>query len=314
MALDMRRLPIGFFLLFLSSLVGCRPVSPREALTPTPLQATPLLHTLTPTYRPVPTATLTPMMPTATFDIIGTVVAANQSEALPPLLSPDGNWRAEVSLYPCASIGGEGEFAYEQLTLIYLPNGSRTLADEQLQACGGLGAFGLKALFWSSNSRYLYYTNAREGVPDGCGYWTPPYLRIDVTSMRSEMLGGGMLSPDRARLATWQGQELVLWDIDGGEIGRVSVLFPDLESGPLAWSPDGQALVYLQVETFCPLAGVSNLVLLELPDLKQSLLLASPQQSFGAVFWEVPSELRLLDEQGKEWRYNFNTKKISPKL
>jgi hypothetical protein len=208
-------------------------------------------------------------------------------------------------------VNGEGEYAFEQLKLVHLPDGQERIADSQLQVCGGLGAFGLKALFWSANGRYLYYTDAREGLPDGCGYWTPPYLRLDLATMERHFLGGGAQSPDGAKLATLQERAWVVWEVNGGEMGRFPLLFPEFEVGPLAWSPDSQALVYLQVGSFCPPSGPSYGVLISLSDLQQSLLLES-QQHFGAVFWGSQDELRLLDEQGMEWRYNFKTRALSP--
>lgn len=74
-------------------------------------------------------------------------------------------------IYDCVPVGAVEENAYEQLKLIQIDNSVAKIVDNQLRSCGGLGAFGLAGLFWSPNSSYFYYTNAREGVPDGCGYW-----------------------------------------------------------------------------------------------------------------------------------------------
>jgi hypothetical protein len=237
-------------------------------------------------------------------------MASNEPKISSSLLSPDGKWRAEVVTYACVAVGGVDENAYEQLILTQVDNGVEKLADNQLQYCGGLGAFGLEGLFWSQNSRYFYYTNEREGVPGGCGYWERPIIRLDVRNLELDHMGGGPRSPDGARLATWQGQELVVWDINEGEIARVSAIEPEFGPGAITWSPDSQALSYVQLASYCPLSGKSYVVRLDLPTLKQTLLLESETPTFGNAAWDVQNELTLFDENGREWRYNFTTQEL----
>lgn len=202
--------------------------------------------------------------------------------------------------------------AYEQLKLIEVARASEKIVDSQFQNCGGLGAYGLVGLFWSPNSRYFYYTNAREGVPDGCGHWERPVVRLDVVNREIKNLGGGPISPDRTKLATWQGQELVIWDINRGEISRAPAISPTANTGPIAWSPDGTALVYLQTKGDCYPLGRTYLVHFDLDKHKQVLLFSSENPSFGAVIWDAPGQLRLFDENNKEWRYEFLTRQLTP--
>lgn len=254
------------------------------------------------------TETLKPA--TATPDIAGTVVAMSKPRIDSSLSSPDGKWRAEIVIHDCVLTGELDENAYEELRLVQVDTNVIKVVDDQLQNCGGLGAFGLEGLFWSPNSRYFYYTNAREGFPDGCGYWERPILRLDVNNLQFEYLGGGPNSPDGTKLATWQGYELVIWNINEDEIARFPAISPDAQIGPIAWSQDNQALVYFQVESYCPLAGKSYLVRLDLSKLSQAILLESNQTTFGYVSWDSPNELRLFDENGKEWHYEFDTKDL----
>jgi hypothetical protein len=269
---------------------------------------------MTATFTPRPTGTVTPTeipkTPTATPDMAATVVAISKPRIYSPLPSPDGNWRAEVVIYDCVPVGGVDKNAYEQLKLIPKGGGAAKIADSQLQYCGGLGAFGLAGLFWSPNSRYFYYTDTREGVPDGCGYWERPIIRLDVSDLRLEYLGSGPRSPDGTKLATWQGQELVVWDINEGQMARISATASDAETGPITWSPDSQALVYVQFASYCPLSGKSFIVRLDLHELAQTLLLESETPTFGNAAWDVPNELRLFDEKGKEWRYDLATQEL----
>jgi hypothetical protein len=180
-----------------------------------------------------------------------------------------------------------------------------------------LGAFGLEGLFWSSNSRYFYYTNAREGFPDGCpGYWERPILRLETGTNKVENLGSGPLSPDGTTLATWQGKELVLWDVNEGiETGRVSPAVMNAEmgaGGPIIWSPDSQALVYVQSGSYCQPSTNSSVVRLDLQTLEQETLLESESPLFGGASWEKPNELTLFDENRNPWVYNFDTQELDP--
>ncbi len=271
-----RSLFATFFLL-----AACQPITP-VAVTPTPI----------------------------TPDPVATVMAAGAPRTLTPLASPDGQWQAAVTAYACAPIG-DGDLAYEQLTLINTATGSQTVAATQTIACGGLGAYGLANLFWSAGSRYLYYTTARDGAPDGCGYWTPPVTRLDVTTLTTTDLGGGVLSADGARLAAWQGREVVIWDVDGGAIARAAAALPDLLPGPLAWSPDSNALVYLLVASFCPPTGASALVRVDLPDAAQTVLLESAAPTFVGVAWDDADSLTLTDATGAGWRYDLATGELA---
>lgn len=287
--------------------------------TPTPTAITP---TLTATISPTATADISPtvaepIVPTATTstiaatpDIAETVAALSEPRVYAPLLSPDGKWRAEAVIYDCVSVNGEGEKAYEQLRLIQVQEGVELVADSQLLNCGGLGSFGFAGLYWSPNSRYFYYTDAREGVPDGCGYLHRPVVRLDATNLDIEHLGGGPLSPDGTRIATSQRKEIVVWDINEGELSRIPAIASDAATGPIAWSPDNNALVYLQNDSYCPFPGKSYVVLIDLLERESTLLLESDSPSFSGASWDRPGMLRLIDGEGKQWSYTFTSEEL----
>jgi hypothetical protein len=271
------------------------------------------------TLEPIVTPTAIAKTPIATLDVAETstaiakaVVAASQPKIHASYLSPDKKWRAEVIFYACVKVWGAGENAYEQLKLIEASSGIEKIVDSQLQYCGGVGAYGLGGLFWSPNSRYFYYTSAREGVPNGCGYWERPVIRFDTVNRSLAYLGGGPVSPDKTKIATWQEHKIVVWDLDQGEIARASAIAPTATVGPLTWSPDSGALVYVQTTFNCFPLGKTYVVRLDLPELTSTLLLESEAPSFNGVIWDAPNRLRLFDEQGKEWRYNFVTKELEP--
>jgi WD40 repeat protein len=243
------------------------------------------------------------------------VISIQQPELYASYLSPDGMWRMDITIYSCVKVGeGMDELAYEKLTLIDLASGEELLADEQLQNCGGVGAYGFAGRFWSPNSRYFYYTNAQQGFPDGCGYWDAPLSRFDIASLENEYLGAGTLSPDGSKLATWDGgkQALVIWDVDYGELSRFTPVSDILDMGPVVWSPDSRSLVYIQVESWCPVSGKSLLAKVDASGYTQSLVLESDDPTFAGAEWDDMDILSLFDQDGKAWRFNLLTGELAP--
>jgi hypothetical protein len=240
------------------------------------------------------------------------VISKSQPKTHGSYLSPDGQWQAEIVIYDCVQTTEQDTNAYEQLKLINTADKRETMIDSQFLNCGGMGAYGLDGLVWASNSRYFYYTNAREGVPDGCSFWERPLFRVDVNNQQVEKLGSGPVSPDGSKLATRQGQDLVVWEINGAELGRTTVAIQQAGLGPIAWSPDSQKLVYLQSETLCPPTGNSYLVEVAPPDYESKIVLESKTSTFGRIEWDTANQLRLFDENEVVWHYDFATQTLAP--
>ena len=303
-----------FLLLSILLFTGCSSIATTPIVTTTPI--TPLA------IKGSETSAATPDLSATEYSIASTaIVEAILSTALPRLYksypSPDGKWQAEISIYDCINVdtGIDADAnGYEQLQLIEVHGGEKQLVDSQLQNCSGLGAAGLEGLYWSSNSRYFYYTDARDGMPDGgCGYWDKPILRLDVNNLEIEQLGGGPLSPDGTKIVTWQGKELVIRDInEGREVGRLSpyILNADTGTGDIAWSPDSQAFVYVQLESYCQLSGKSQIVHVDVSTLRQMILLESAEPTLARASWDAPDEIKLFDENGKQWIYDLGSKEL----
>lgn len=242
---------------------------------------------------------------TATPDIAATVVAVQQPRVYGSSSSPDGQWRADFIRYECANIGGVDEFAYEQLKLVNVTNGDEQIVDGQLQSCGGVGASGLGGLFWSPNSRYFYYTDAREGVPDGGrSCWKPALIQYDVANRKTERLSEVWApSTDGKTVAMWQeGDDLIIWSLDEGETGRIPIMWnpgegdkrtPEAGICDIAWSPDGQQLAY--VESACPASFVVYSVLhVNLNTAEQKVLVRLESDFlFREVQWETATQIKL---------------------
>ena len=254
--------------------------------------------------------------PTPTLDALGTVVASQQPrvESHP---SPDGRWVAEILVYECVQVTEEQENAYQELRLTEVETGQPLTVDSQFLFCGGLGASGLGGRFWSPDSRFFYYTNARTGVPDGCGYFTSPYLRVDTLDLSTDYLGMGSVSPDERKLAVWREGDsgervngvLAIWSIQGELLGIAVLPPPIVLAGPIAWSPDSRSVAFLTSENYCPL-GLTALGRMQLDMMIPVTILQSADPSFGGLSWEAPSLVTLTDEQGGLWTYDFATREL----
>ena len=274
--------------------------------------------TITPNPTPIPaTATETPVL-TPNYDqtataVVQAVISTVQPRVHSSMLSPDENWRVETIIYDCTQVTEDGPNAYEQLKLIRISDGTESVIATQLLYCGGVGAYGFEGLWWSSNSRYFYYTDAREGSPDGlCWYWEHPIYRADVLTQETEFIGEGPLSPDQTKIAMWREKDLVIWGLDEGELASIPAANPDAKRGPITWSPDSQSLVYLQTESDCFPFGKSYLIRVDVFKGEQTLLLESKPISFIHVSWETPDRISLSDDQGNQWSYDFVYSKLEP--
>jgi hypothetical protein len=281
-------------------------VTPPELIVPT---ASAPEATRPPSPRPA-TPAITP-----TPDALATVIASQQPrvESYP---SPDGRWIAEILSYDCVRVSEEQENAYQELRLTEVETRQPVTVDSQFLFCGGLGASGLGGRFWSADSRFFYYTDARTGVPDGCGYFTSPYLRVDILDISAEYLGMGSVSPDERKLAVWwegdSGERvngmLAIWDIQGELLGIAQVPPPIVLPGPIAWSPDSRSVAFLTSRA--PAAGLTALGRMELDMMVPVIILQSADPSFGGLNWDAPSLVTLTDEQGGSWTYNFATRNL----
>jgi hypothetical protein len=295
---------------------GCAPrptpaLEPARAGTIDSTQTTPSVDALSPEIG-LTTIAPEPLVREITRDEIeGIVVALEQPNLVESTLSPDGRWLAEVYSYDCVAVSPEQEYAYQELRLVKTGAMRTRVMDSQLIACGGLGAYGLAGRFWSSNSRYFYYTDASIGVPDGCGYWSPPYLRVDPVNLQVEPLGSGPISPDGTLLAAWQADRLGVWRVEGERIGLVDIPTTVRTPGPIAWRPDSTAVAFLLTEADCPL-GETDLGRLDVAEMRPVVILASREPSFADVVWDAPNRVMLTDESGDRWRYNFLSRELRP--
>ncbi len=281
----------------LLALVACAPSAPTA---PTGTTTPPV-----PPASPAPRATSTPDLPA----IVMALAAPTMLGTYP---SPDGARTAEVTVYDCVTTPAGETLAYDVLEISVSAGGARSVAASQLQYCGGLGAHGLQGLFWSPNSRYFYFTDARIGVPDGgCSLWLGSMARVDVQDGSVEDLGGAVVSPDGTMIASWISDDLVLWSVDGPDGVRIPAAVPGAVNGPIAWGPDGLALAYVQTAEMCPPWGTSTIVRHRLGEAASVILLESEAPSFVQAEWAQADRLRLFDADGEVWTYDLTDDRLT---
>lgn len=209
----------------------------------------------------------------ATEEVIAAVIAATEPEILQSLTAPDTLQRAEVTVYPCVDVGGL-ETSYERLDVIDSKTGEAHLITEQVIYCGGLGAFGLGILRWSDNSAFLYFTDGREGAPDGLVInWTPPVLRVQPGDWQIERLGAGHFSRNNLWLATWSQGKISILPTNAADGGSDFPTLPaDLLIMDVLWLPDDSGVIYIQTDE--PIASSRSTVThIDIETSEQTLLL-----------------------------------------
>jgi hypothetical protein len=209
--------------------------------------------------------------------MIAAVLAAATPETIQRVDSPDGSQRAEVTVYPCVDIG-EQEGSYERLNLIDNSTGEVSLLAEQVIYCGGLGGFGLWVQRWSGDGAYLYYTDAREGVPDGqATAWVSPLWRVQLADLAVESLGQAQFSPDGAWLALWDQTQVRI--IPSAGDGTTATAFDRMPAGlqmfQATWLPDSSGLLYIQADTLYGPVSRSAVTHVDLAASAQTVLLDS---------------------------------------
>lgn len=202
-------------------------------------------------------------------ELIKTLMEQVEAQELQVTESLDGSISASVTVYSCTDIEGQ-EYAYEQLNLTP-QSGDAVVVAEQFIACGGLGGYGLWILRWTDT--YLYYTDARVGVPDGLqqGY-APPIWRFDLETMEAHNLGQALFSPDGQSLVAWSGTMIRVIESNGMETVEFTATSEDFSIATVLWLPDSSGILYIQADA--PFASTqSSVTHIDIATGEQSVLL-----------------------------------------
>jgi hypothetical protein len=228
--------------------------------------------------------------------VVATIVAARVPEVIQSHMSPDGRWRVDVVAYPCdeEATSVEHEKKLEQLILVDPQTGTETVVQSQRLTCGSaLGAAGLGGLFWSRDSEIFYYTDAREGVPDGGGglCWDRPLWRLHVDEGKAERhadVWARSRSGDQLAVVR-EGEEIVVETLGGERISSAPIPH-DREACQIAWCPEGNTFAYLRTrDPFQP--GLWDVVCVDGQAGASNVALKLQDTASVSMTWDSPTKL-----------------------
>lgn len=316
----MKYLPLNLlaiFFLLCACQVAPAPTQPAQTAIPaSTVQKTQTpLPTATTTATPSPDSTETRGAVLDENGLIAAVTSAVQPEVIQDYPTADGKFRVQVIRYECTQIESSGDrLAYEQL-LVTAADGDQVPVAQQLQNCGGLGAFGFNGHFWTTDNRYFYFDESREGIPDGasCGLWLPGLSRVDTDTMVVERLpGSGSSTPDGSVMVLWAEPDFVLWNPQGSEIARTALALDTFHLISFEIAPGGDRLIYLlRDECFSPEAK-TIVGLLDLHTMTSSTILESPPNGHVHVAWQSEDTAVLMNPAGSTFLLNISTGEIEP--
>lgn len=247
--------------------------------------------------------------------LIATLVAVGDPEIIQTLPAPDGQRRAEVWTYPCVEIADGGRRKVEELRIVEDDDDAGTVVASRPLGCEGLGAAGLGPLFWSPEGDVLYYTDAREGVPDGGGgfCWDRPLWAYNLASDNAQQLTGiWALSPDETRVAMWVERNILIMTLDRTSTDPFPLAVPNAQVCQIVWSPGSQAIAYLQSPDPHG-TGPFTLAYLN-PQAERPIVLTELEGSRAvSASWDRPTEIDMSGYEGEiqtGWTYDLTTGRL----
>jgi hypothetical protein len=314
---------------------GGEAAPPQPSATSVPAADERAAHTAEPIgTSPPPTADATREAATAqaratrdAASVATTLAAIATPLTLGPWRSSDGAREAWVEAWPCpadaaaatAAESGKGgrepDRGYERL-MVRSGEGEPTLIDSQLVHCSGLGGFGLEGHAWSGDGTVFFYTQSREGGPDGLPCGCCPGL-VAWREGVSSTLGPFVLSPKGTHAVRF------VTDDDGTAFVEVSennlrsaTPFPLPEGahggGWPTWSPDGRRLALPDWPSGCGF-GPSGALALHVEDGRwQRTPALDPEIGVMDLSWETDAQaIRLYTLPEATWRWDLETGELT---
>lgn len=172
----------------------------------------------------------------------------------------------------------------------------------------GLGYTTPQIVHWSTDYRYLYFTNAPH--PDGCGLFVnaSDLQRLDLTTGSvEEILPFGATwvlaaAPD-GTMAHSVTNELWLLDPTTGNYGAIAldVSESNVQWGNFVWSSDSQQLAFtVAYEPCLPPAWSHSTLILDRRSLEVRTVLEKDARRLQIVAWKDEDELLLVDLDGEQ--------------
>jgi hypothetical protein len=243
-------------------------------------------------------ATVSPLPPTITPDLAGL-------EQQPwSTTSPDGTWIVEgLTALPTQS----GEQYYTEMRIRQVDGELSWMPVAGWQPFG-LGYTTPRLVHWSTDGRYLYYTNAPH--PDGCG------LFVNASDLQRLDLTDGTVQEILPQNSTWvleaapdgtiayvDGTTLVLFDPKADMRQEIFLDFAqaNVQLGNLVWSPDSQRVAFTVATDPCILPNWRHAIYtVDRQSGQVHLAFPKDERRFQVVGWMDDSHLRLVDVDGRQ--------------
>ena len=238
-------------------------------------------------------------------------------------ISPDARWTAitsrefvegqERSIFKVSNDGGRIEWEIENEIFIDEPP---------------VGFWFPVPVYWSKDSKYLYYAHRASG--DGCfggnKHLGKDLERIELTTGEvSQISSGGTymsISPDEKFLATFAyGREgITIQNLLNNESKTLDLVVTQEDAGfeidqrYITWSPDSKSLVFVIMAGVCD--GVVEsyfnwIVRVDIQSFSQRLLTEKDKQGFVPISWLEKDKILVRDKDGILWWMNPDTNAIS---
>ncbi|MEZ4731103.1 MAG: DPP IV N-terminal domain-containing protein [Caldilineaceae bacterium] len=226
--------------------------------------------------------------------------------------SPDGAWVVEgLTAFP----KGNDNIYYFEMRVKKADGSVEWMAVAEWSRFG-LGYTTPQPLQWSSDGRYLYFTNAP--VPDGCGLFVnaSDLQRLDLADGTvREVLPFGTtwtlaIAPDAEKAVYSQQGKLYLLDLATANYASLTVagLEADAQFGNFVWSPDSQRVAFTIAYHACMEPEWSHsLLLLDIHTLTITTVLEKDPRRLTIREWVDGDHLALSDYDGNRWLLDLTT-------
>ncbi len=259
------------------------------------------------------------------YDFTDPATGGVASPAMPEL--------AGLDQLPWLDFAPDGTWTVEGLTAIPTQSGDQYYTEMRIkQVAGdllwtpvaewrtfGLGYTTPRIVHWSTDGRYLYYTNAPH--PDGCG------LFVNASDLQRLDLKGGTVQEILPQNSTWvleaapdgtiayiDGTTLVFFDPTNNMRQEVILDFEqsNVQLGNLVWSSDSQQLVFTVATDPCILPQWRHAIY-TVDRQGEGLRMVVPpdERRFHSIAWLDNDALLLIDFDNQQWTLDIASGELS---
>ncbi len=223
--------------------------------------------------------------------------------------SPDGTWIVEgLTALPTQS----GEQYYTEMRIRQVDGELSWMPVASWQSFG-LGYTTPRIVHWSTDGRYLYYTNAPH--PDGCG------LFVNASDLQRLDLTAGTVQKILPQNSTWvleaapdgtiayiDGTTLVLFDPKADIRQEIILDFAqaNVQLGNLVWSPDSQQVAFTVAIEPCILPQWRHAIYtVDRQGEGLRMVLPPDERRFHSIAWLDNGHLLLIDFDSQQWELDI---------